>query len=150
MKCELCHKNDAKVAIHVTTGGKDREFYVCRDCAEKEKSRKRPPKRRFGRLPFDEDEDDDAISRRLWEAVAGINEDEGEEKRAHRHWTLAEDVEPCPDCGTTIEDIDHSGLLGCPYCYTAFKEMLSRNVRMRGTFGGKIPHNGQTTNRPGE
>lgn len=137
MKCEICHKNDAKTAIHVTAGGRDRELYVCRDCAEAEKSRRRQtPRRRFGRLPFADDEDEDDSD------VIGRNGEDGE-KQTRRHWTLAEDAEPCPDCGTTLEDIDRSGLLGCPYCYTAFKEYLSRHVRMRGTFAGKIPGRGR-------
>lgn len=138
MKCEMCHRNDAKVAIHVTVGGKERELYVCGDCAEKEKGRKRPPRRRFGRFPFDDEDDDgDIMEHRQWTSPED-REDGGEEGGARRHWTLAEDVAPCPDCGTTVEDLDHSGLLGCPYCYTAFKEILARNVRMRGTFGGKV------------
>lgn len=138
MKCEMCHRNDAKVAIHVASGGKDRELYVCRDCAEKEKRRKRPPRRKFGRQPFDDDDDEgDVIGRHQWTPELDAGDEGG---IGQRHWTLAEDVSPCPDCGSTVEDLDHSGLLGCPYCYTAFKDILARNVRMRGTFGGKIPN----------
>ena len=140
MKCEICHKNDAKTAIHVTVSGRDRELYVCKDCAEAEKSRRRQPsRRRFGHLPFTDDDDDSDI----------LGGDDGK-KQQKRHWTLAEDAEPCPDCGTTLEDFDRSGLLGCPYCYTAFKEYLSRNVRMRGTFGGKVPRRGKSNDDKGE
>lgn len=138
MKCELCHRNDAKVAIHVASGGKERELYVCRDCAEKEKGRRRPPRRKFGRQPFEEEDDEgDVMGRPHWTPESDV---EDEEENARRHWTLAEDVAPCPDCGSTVEDFDHSGLLGCPYCYTAFKEILARNVRMRGIFGGEVPN----------
>ena len=29
MKCEICHKGDAKAAIHKMVDGKDTELYVC-------------------------------------------------------------------------------------------------------------------------
>ena len=150
MKCEMCHRNDAKVAIHLSTGGKERELYVCRDCADKEKGRRHQPRHKFGQSSLDdEDEDSDVLDRGRYRSrwFSDGDDGDGEAAAGHRHWTLSEDVAPCPDCGTTVEDIEHSGLLGCPYCYTAFRDVLERNVRMRGTFGGKQP-NGRAGDAP--
>lgn len=135
MKCEICHENDARTAIHVMVDGREKELYVCRECAEREseKGRRRQNRHRSDRpafdgwdesdlpFPFDEDAEDN------------------ESRHDNRHWTLVEDIAPCPECGTTAEDIDHTSQLGCPYCYTAFKDLLSRNVRIGGAFAGKIP-----------
>lgn len=40
MKCELCHKNDAQSAINLEKDGEEQEFYVCNDCARKEKAKR--------------------------------------------------------------------------------------------------------------
>ena len=44
MKCEICHKAKAEVAIKVPRGGAEEEIYVCQGCAAKERAaaRKRP------------------------------------------------------------------------------------------------------------
>ena len=34
MKCEICHENDAKVAVHRMVDGTEKELYVCQKCAE--------------------------------------------------------------------------------------------------------------------
>lgn len=39
MKCELCHKGEAETAIMSVDGGD--ELYVCRECARREKARRR-------------------------------------------------------------------------------------------------------------
>lgn len=54
----------------------------------------------------------------------------GEEKGGNR----------CPACGTTLEDFRHTGLLGCAYCYTAFRAELLPAVHYA---QGKLQHEGK-------
>lgn len=142
MKCEICHKSDAKKAIRVQVGGKERELYVCRDCAEKHTEHL--PRRTFDHRPFDDIFDDSDDFGDLHDGfVNGLDSpfpaDGEDEDGGHRHATLAEDIPPCPKCGATVDDVSHSRLLGCPYCYVAFKEYLLREYGLHGSFGGKMP-----------
>lgn len=50
------------------------------------------------------------------------------------------DARACPVCGTTLEDFRHTGLLGCAFCYTAFREELLPAVRYA---QGKVRHEGK-------
>lgn len=47
----------------------------------------------------------------------------------------------CPACGTTLEDFRRTGLLGCAYCYTAFREALLPTVHYA---QGKLHHEGKS------
>lgn len=47
----------------------------------------------------------------------------------------------CPACGTTLEDFRHTGLLGCAYCYTAFRKELLPTVHLA---QGKVHHEGKS------
>lgn len=47
----------------------------------------------------------------------------------------------CPVCGTTLEDFRHTGLLGCAYCYTQFREELLPTVHYA---QGKLHHEGKS------
>ncbi len=40
MKCELCHQQNAETAIFLREKGEDRELYVCRACAKRERMRR--------------------------------------------------------------------------------------------------------------
>ena len=46
----------------------------------------------------------------------------------------------CPACGATLDDFRATGLLGCAYCYTAFREELTPTVRY---IQGRIRHEGK-------
>ncbi len=46
----------------------------------------------------------------------------------------------CPACGTTLAAFRHTGLLGCAYCYTAFRAELLPAVRYA---QGKLHHEGK-------
>lgn len=45
----------------------------------------------------------------------------------------------CPECGATFEDFHRTGLVGCAYCYTEFREELLPTVRF---VQGKTEHEG--------
>ena len=144
MKCEICHKNDAKKAIRLTEGGKEKELYVCKECADKQAKRqsgRNGGSRRSGWLPDIDDQFDPFLD--------GFGDDDlpfpreppdFREMDRPRHRTLADDTPPCPNCGTTAEDILNTGLVGCPQCYVNFKESLKQMVGLHGSFGGKVPN----------
>ncbi len=46
----------------------------------------------------------------------------------------------CPACGTTLDGFRSTGLLGCAYCYTAFREELMPTVKY---IQGKLHHEGK-------
>ena len=46
----------------------------------------------------------------------------------------------CPHCGTTLLDFRRTGLLGCAYCYTAFRKELIPAVQH---IQGEIQHRGK-------
>jgi len=46
MKCELCHHNEAEVAISVTRDGGEDELYVCKECARRERVSKQKKSQR--------------------------------------------------------------------------------------------------------
>lgn len=146
MKCEICHKNDAKKAIRLTEGGKEKELYVCGECADRharrQSGRNGGGSRRFGHVP-DIDElygpfDDDPFGVEGLPFPEEQSELFGEGEPSHR--TLADDTPPCPNCGTTMEDVANTGLVGCPQCYVNFKESLKQTVGLHGSFGGKVPN----------
>ncbi len=48
----------------------------------------------------------------------------------------------CPDCGTRLKDFKATGMLGCAYCYTAFRnELKSAILYVQGNLihDGKVP-----------
>lgn len=46
----------------------------------------------------------------------------------------------CPNCGTTLDDFRRTNLLGCAYCYTAFRTELTPTIR---AIQGKLHHVGK-------
>ena len=43
--------------------------------------------------------------------------------------TKRREDKPCPVCGATMEEFQSTGLLGCAYCYEAFRTELTDTVR---------------------
>ncbi len=49
----------------------------------------------------------------------------------------------CPKCGTSFEEIVHSGKVGCADCYRTFYDKLLPSIQR---IHGKIKHSGKVTN----
>ncbi len=48
----------------------------------------------------------------------------------------------CPKCGRRVQEFKQTGILGCPYCYVAFKEEVTEyltETQGRLTHEGKCP-----------
>ena len=136
MKCEICHRNDAKAAIHKMVGGEDAELYVCEECARRESSR--AAARRSGRddsnsaPEIDMEELQEKLSNALFDAILSVAGPD-----------LADMTEPsCQRCGTTLSEFRKNTLLGCPECYRCFSNEVEAMIRdmHRGTVHvGKVP-----------
>ena len=119
MKCEICHKAEAKAVIHrKKDDGTDEELFVCKECAASASSRKKP-KRGSGPEtvvlnsgdakppPFVED-----LLKATLGFVKGIAE--AQDKANGK----IKDV--CPSCGKKREEFQNDGRLGCPKCWNSF------------------------------
>ncbi len=51
MKCELCHQHDAETAIILKAKDEDRELYVCKACAKRERMRRQQKSQRTRKAP---------------------------------------------------------------------------------------------------
>ena len=49
----------------------------------------------------------------------------------------------CPACGTTMAQFRRTGLLGCAYCYSAFRAELLETVRGLHNMQGEVRHTGR-------
>ena len=49
----------------------------------------------------------------------------------------------CPACGMTMSEFRRTGLLGCAYCYSAFRAELYDTVRKMHGIHGEVRHRGK-------
>ena len=116
MKCELCKENDAVIHIQQIIGSETKEVHLCEGCAHKNGI----------------SSDNDKIELSLTELLNGLIDFSPRTKRQ----------ESCPNCRTRLKDFRKSGMLGCPDCYSAFRdEIVSYLEEIAGTVGhrGKYP-----------
>ncbi len=139
MKCEICHERDAKVAIHKTVDGAEKELYVCEKCAGAEKV----PEQSASTAPKTElsegfPEAAKLITGLLKQMIdAGIETASVIENPMSRPSGLV-----CPVCGMTPEDYRRITRLGCAHCYEHFSKILVpviRDMQPGATHVGKVP-----------
>lgn len=123
MKCEICGKRDAKVAVNKLVDGTQKELYVCEECAGKTSG---------GGANDGADDiiatvDANAIRAALPSPeevlgglIKGIFEAGMAVANALENPTGGEYSSPCPTCGITAEEFHRSTRLGCPDCYKHF------------------------------
>ena len=135
MKCELCHKGDAQVAITLTVNGKSKELYVCKACAEKNKAQVQVPgKKKPSAHPghpqlsvMGKSADDlpqplvDGLVKATIDFMKGVAEVEENEHRV------------CPVCKSNWEKIKNSGRIPCPSCWKTFAKQI-RNEFLTGEY----------------
>ncbi len=135
MKCEICKKADAKTVIHKEIDGKDRELYVCRNCAMKEAMRAdlasgnvkvAEIKIKDGKITGEAPAAFAEFAKFLESALGGAQD---EAAKLLSKPVSAELVgSPCPCCGMTMQDFSEKGRLGCPHCYEAFANQLASTI----------------------
>lgn len=122
MKCEICHKAEAKTAITKEMAGETQELYVCQSCAKKEASS-------TAQAP------DDAPRASADPVGAGGGMPplplmgmilDAAFEIVGRAMSLAEPA--CPVCGITRNEYRKRSRLGCPECYKAFSKELEAAI----------------------
>lgn len=121
MKCELCHKATAEVAIRKKVKGEDQELYVCKTCAD-EVARQEVAARTQAVAGTPEPE---AAGAAQALPLMGIILDAAFEI-VGRAMNVSEPK--CPDCGITRAEYRKASRLGCPACYEAFAKDLEAAV----------------------
>lgn len=124
MKCELCHKGEAQVAITLTVDGKSKELYVCKACAEKNKDQT-PNKKQSGTRSghpklsvMGKSAEDlpqplvDGLVKATIDFMKGVAEVEENERRL------------CPVCKSNWDKIKSSGRISCPSCWKTFAKQI--------------------------
>lgn len=131
MKCEICHKGDASTAIVVKQDGREKELYVCADCAAVHRNGSAAPNKSGNDKPKvsiikGNSEQPPPFVEELVKAtlgfMKGVAEAEENEKRV------------CPCCHAKWEQIKESGRIGCPSCWKTFARQI-RDEFLAGEFG---------------
>jgi protein-arginine kinase activator protein McsA len=134
MLCELCHKNEADgVLKRIGADGEEEELYVCSECRNAGKPKKKRPKPVAEIITADGGEPPEFI-RNFLDAAVGLFE--GVTKNGMPQ-------EPkCPVCGKTWAQIKDGALTGCPDCWSKFGKEI-RSEFLKSAYGkkhlGEIP-----------
>ena len=126
--CDECKKNNATVYYKQTVNGKTTEKHLCAECADKYGIFEKNDFGDFWNGAF-VDPFEDVFSKMFFGLPAASNK-------------LAS-PERCPTCGSTLGDIRRESRMGCPDCYTVFREFLEdgdtkykgRAPKTRGSIG---------------
>lgn len=126
MICEECKKNAATVHVSHMINGQKTELHLCQECASKK-----------GALMFDINNKFSIPN--LLGSFLGSNFPVAEMQPPSLN------VNTCPNCGASFNDIRQTGRLGCPECYRAFDaemEPTLRRIHGNSKHMGKIPARG--------
>jgi len=100
-RCKMCGQPATHKVVFVTRRGKE-EFYLCDACFEQYlRSRQFQESEKF---------------------ISSIISDVIEELA---QTTPCEEIPPCPSCGMELENMIKHHSVGCPECYTHFREQIN-------------------------
>lgn len=117
MLCQNCNKNEATTHVKQTINGETREAYLCPECARQAMGQ-------------------DFFSGNSWDFPDLFH------SLFSFPVTHAAQGGRCPVCGSSFEDIVHSGLAGCAQCYETFYDRILPSVERvhgRAAHVGHIP-----------
>lgn len=118
MLCENCKKNTATTYFKQTVNGKTREVFLCSECAAK--LGLGDSLMNFGNFGFGLSAVSDLLGSRSAPAATR-----------------------CPTCGSSLDEVSDTGMMGCADCYDAFRDYLRKLLpRISGNkvHTGKKPH----------
>ncbi len=131
MLCEKCKKRTATVFYNENMNGKTRSFSLCGECAAKlrEKGDLQDITSMLDSFadPFSE------LHENLFHGFFGVPTQKA-----------GSAGKKCPSCGSAYQEIASNGKVGCPICYEAFREELSRLI---GSIHGTTSHQGRIPSR---
>lgn len=117
MKCDICGENDAVIFVQQVLGSKSVDLNLCTECA-----RKRGIQATGGKIEF---------------SVSGLLNGLFDQKASK-----SAEAGPCPQCGTTLEELQKSGRLGCFRCANHYQReilILMRKYSAQNIHRGKYP-----------
>ncbi len=106
MKCQKCGKYDATTHITEIINGLKNETYLCKYCSEE--YNQSSSLHSIFKNNFDSFFDD------FWKAPTAIGQPT---------------TKVCPNCKSTMRDIQHNGRLGCSECYRTFRDFLKSSLK---------------------
>ncbi len=113
MICNHCKEKTASCHIKENINGVKRDLYLCSDCY-----------------------------RELYASETLMNTADVFSAFFGGGVALKPDTSPvCPSCGTTLSEVERTGLVGCADCYTVFREELLPSIKQ---MHGKAFHEGKT------
>lgn len=121
MKCQKCGNYDATTHITEVVNGLKSESYLCAKCAGVE----------GGKLDFGSvfSSDLDSFFSSLWSSPKALS------------------AQICPNCKSTLADLQKRGRLGCSECYKTFYDFLLRPLK---EIHGSTRHTGKIPSRAGK
>jgi protein arginine kinase activator len=121
MLCDRCKRREATIHITKIMNGKRIDLNLCSVCAHEQ-----------GQLGQQGD--------------FNIFDDDFFRKMVYPDSPKGDETElQCPTCGMTYSEFNRSGKLGCPDCYTTFREELVpllRRIHGHSKHAGKVPNRG--------
>lgn len=138
MKCDKCN-NESTFEIHFYDGEKHRVMNLCKDCYSKYMNEIFPQDENgidFSKFKdFIKSDEGQAITDLLKEALnVKINFDIMNMKNNKEE---QKNLDKCPNCFKTLDDIIEDKKFGCSECYTTFKDRLDDEFLMNMTNGAK-------------
>ena len=122
--CEECGVNEACYTISVMMGGQITQRHLCADCMAKMNMNLAA-----GNVKH--------LLSAIMSAITGAAE---EAEAAAPAVDEASAAIACERCNTTLGQFTKSGKLGCPHCYTAFREQLTPMLQQ---IHGRVQHAGR-------
>lgn len=126
MKCESCHKAEAKMAVTVHADGTEKEIYVCPSCAARLRGKERSTPAKTSRKTPPEvtvingnEENPPPFVEELVKATLGFMKGVAEAEENEKH--------VCPVCKTKWDQVLSSGRVGCPACWKTFARKIRDN-----------------------
>lgn len=109
MKCEICNKSESSLILKAIVNGKIRELYSCRECARK----------------YGYSDDTPHKKATIGDYIRMVLKDIVERKK----------VLKCNNCNKRYIEFVKDQMLGCPFCYLAFRDVLLKVIEFN---DGKI------------
>jgi len=121
--CDDCGENEAVYTVSVMMGGEITQRRLCPDC--------------MARMNMNLSAGNvKKMLSAILSALTGQEDSEAADQSAPEE----EDATACERCGMTIGQFTKSGKLGCPMCYTAFREKLTPMLQQ---IHGRVQHAGR-------
>lgn len=127
MRCEHCNEEEAEVHIRQSSGGQTREYHLCHRCAKELAAKGVIPDFSLG----------GPVANLLGALWSGPLNPKGRPEADELGCC-------CPACSMELAEFRKTGLLGCPQCYLAFRDVVEPFLRK---VQGTTVHRGL---RPGE